>query len=345
MCQWSLPRYGQFVASNSCIDVGVSLTQIWVTSSFTFHLLYPTRNLSSLALQFSASTIIIQVDCVVYHSFCQSQSIRAYPTLRLFVKGEPFAGGDYRGDRTVLDFVQYLSTGEKLLEEEGQISLESLGSALEKHLEMSVEERQWAEAFERTRKHHHEFEWNPDDHPGCQLYGSILLNRVPGNFYIQAYSPTHDLAPHMTNVSHEIHSLTFAPAADSDRKHKSGPFPPNFLESTTPMNGNVYVTHNLHEAYHHYIKLISTNGDSFHVLQSSQLASYSKEVTPEAKFIIDLSPIAVRYTWVSRRWYDYITSLMAIVGGTFTVVGFFEVGIRTVTSRKRVSHTKPRQVY
>jgi hypothetical protein len=243
--------------------------------------------------------------------------------------------------------VQFLKMAEEKLGGEGKINSESLGSALEKHLEMSVEERHWAEAFERTRKHHHHFEWNPNDHPGCQLSGSVLLHRVPGNFYIEAFSRSHDLAPHMTNVSHEIHSLTFEPA-EYDHKRRKAPLPPKFYETTTPMNGNVYITHNLHEAYHHYIKLISTNDNFFQVLESSQLASYEREVTPEAKFVIDLSPIAIKYKRVSRHWYDYCTSLMAIIGGTFTVVGFFEAGFRTVATvrRKQLSHnSKTRQVY
>merc|ERR1712008_344993 len=88
------------------------------------------------------------------------------------------------------------------------------------------------------------------------------------------------------------------------------------------------------EAYHHYIKLISTNGNSFQVMQSSQLISYQEDNTPEAKFIIDLSPIALSYEKKSVKWYDYITSLMAIIGGTFTVVGFLESGIG-ILSRER----------
>jgi thiol-disulfide isomerase/thioredoxin len=291
--------------------------------------------------------IIAKVDCVEHHELCVDQNIRAYPTLRLFFKGEPFEGGDYRGHRTILDMLQFLRMAEEQLDKEGKLSADSLSSALEKHLEMSVEEKHWAEAFERTRKHHHRFEWNPEDHPGCQLSGTLHLHRVPGNFYIEAFSPTHDLAPHMTNVSHEVHSLSFEPA-DPDSKKKGGPLPPNFYESTTPMNGNIYITHNLHESFHHYIKLISTNGNFFQVLQSSQLASYDREVTPEAKFIIDLSPIAVEYQLVSRHWYDYFTSLMGIIGGTFTCVGFLQSGIRAVATarRKRISHTaKTRHVY
>jgi len=53
-----------------------------------------------------------------------------------------------------------------------------------------------------------------------------------------------------------------------------------------------------------------------------------------AKFIFDLSPIAVNYKGNSRHWYDYITSIMAIVGGTFTVVGLIESTIATAVSRR-----------
>jgi hypothetical protein len=185
-------------------------------------------------------------------------------------------------------------------------------------------------------------DWDPDKHPGCQIAGSILINRVPGNFYIQAFSPYHDLVPHMTNVSHEIHSLSFTPSDYHGKKTNA--LPPDFRYKTKPMDGNVYVTHNLHEAYHHYIKLITTNEFAYQVLQSSQLAMYRNDEVPEAKFIIDLSPIAIRYRKVSRPWYDYITSLMAIIGGTFTVVGFFESGIRRV--ERRITHNRQkRQVY
>jgi hypothetical protein len=55
----------------------------------------------------------------------------------------------------------------------------------------------------------------------------------------------------------------------------------------------------------------------------------------EAKFTYDLSPIAVSYSKKHRAWYDYFTSVMAIIGGTFTVVGMMESGIHTVTSKKR----------
>jgi hypothetical protein len=58
-------------------------------------------------------------------------------------------------------------------------------------------------------------------------------------------------------------------------------------------------------------------------------------VATEAKFTYDLSPIAVSYERQWRKWYDYLTSVMAIIGGTFTVVGMMESGIHSVSSKKR----------
>jgi hypothetical protein len=211
--------------------------------------------------------------------------------------------------------------------------------AAKKRMDLTEEERQWAESLERTR-HNVKTNWNPDDHPGCQISGVLLLDRAPSHFYIQARSPSHELAPHMTNVSHIVHHLSFFDyTAENMHEATKAHFPTNFAQSTMPMNDNVYITDKLHEAHHHYLKLVSTNLMSYQVLQSSQLTFYKNDQVPEAKFIVDLSPIAVSYRLKSRPWYDYITSLMAIIGGTFTVVGMLESGIRTATRPKTPRRT------
>jgi len=141
----------------------------------------------------------------------------------------------------------------------------------------------------------------------------------------------------MTNVSHIVHELSFGDLTLTSKLARSqcNVLPSNFKHTTMPMNENVYITDELHEAHHHYLKLISTNLMSYQVLQSSQIAFYNTDQVPEAKFIVDLSPIAVTYSLKSRPLYDYITSLMAIIGGTFTVVGMLESGIRSVTRPRR----------
>jgi thiol-disulfide isomerase/thioredoxin len=60
------------------------------------------------ALKVVVPVQIAKVDCVVHGDLCRQQGIMAYPTLRLFVNGERWKAGDYRGDRTVLAMTDYL---------------------------------------------------------------------------------------------------------------------------------------------------------------------------------------------------------------------------------------------
>lgn len=219
------------------------------------------------------------------------------------------------------------------------------------------EHEDYARALSASR-HQHQPSWVEGEHPGCQLSGFLLVDRAPGNFHIQAQSRGHDLAAHMTNVSHIINHLSFGkPFSNYFIKNGLKNTPAGFLESTKPFDGNVYVTHNEHEAHHHYLKVITTEFEpekgqprpkanngfykpldkqrAYQILQSSQLSLYRADIVPEAKFTYDLSPIAVSYEKTSRKWYDYFTSLMAIIGGTFTVVGMMESGIHTISSKKR----------
>lgn len=144
----------------------------------------------------------------------------------------------------------------------------------------------------------------------------------------------------MTNTSHLINSLSVGdPAAKSLVEAGRAPktLPAEAVEKLAPMDGNVYPTYNHHESYHHYLKLVTTQVEGFkigrrdlriyQILENSQLALYRNDMIPEAKFQYDLSPIAVTYRSDSRRWYEYCTSVMAIIGGVFTVVGMLEAGM------------------
>ena len=207
------------------------------------------------------------------------------------------------------------------------------------------EERQWSDKLMKQKKRLHH-EWIEEEHPGCQLSGHLLLDRVPGNFHIQARSNHHDLASHMTNVSHIVHSLYFGdPMAQIRIQKGEANVPEGVANKISPMNGNIYPTQELHEAYHHYLKVISTNVDGlrvgkrdlrvYQVIENSQLAFYRNDIIPEAKFIFDLSPISVSYRSTSRQWYDYATSIMAIIGGVFTVVGMLESTVNTAVQQAR----------
>ena len=52
--------------------------------------------------------MVAKIDCVSHKALCMQQGIMGYPTLRLFVNGERWKGGDYRGDRTVVKMTDWL---------------------------------------------------------------------------------------------------------------------------------------------------------------------------------------------------------------------------------------------
>ena len=106
----------------------------------------------------------------------------------------------------------------------------------------------------------------------------------------------------MTNVSHIINHLSFGkPFSKYFIKEGLKNTPPGFLETTRPFDGNVYVTSNVHEAHHHYLKVITTDFDAeknkkkavnknfykpqepnraYQILQSSQLSLYKADIVP-----------------------------------------------------------------
>lgn len=337
------------------------------------------------ALKVELPVFVAKVDCVVHKALCFEQGIWAYPSLRLFVDGEPKA--DYKGDRTVLEMIHWLTMVEeahkKFVGEDAyklkiadQIAREALDVDETReemtevpqrphHTADSNEHKEWARKMKRHRTRTTAAqEWKEEEHPGCQISGFLFVDRVPGNFHIQARSASHDIAAHMTNVSHEIHHLSFGEPYLNERilsGDKNYPVPRGFKNTLSPLNGNVYVNYNEHEAFHHYLKVVTTqftdpykpqpkassttakrrtrnpeNPMAYQILSSSQLSFYRNDIVPEAKFSYDPSPIAVYHRKnAERHWYDYITSLMAIIGGTFTVLGMVENTIHAAMKKRK----------
>jgi len=324
------------------------------------------------AVKAETPVIVAKVDCVQHRKLCMEHMIGAYPTLRLFVDGEAFA--DYTGDRTILEMVHWLIEREKdynkginidtnKVNVADSVARERLGTE-ETREEMlktpekvqnahpkSPEQEEWRQKMQRQRtRTKAATEWEEENHPGCQISGFLWVDRVPGNFHIQARSTSHDLAAHMTNVSHEVHHLSFgAPGVMKAIERRSYVIPLGFEDGLSPMDGNVYVNRNEHEAFHHYMKVVTTQFDdpyapkskqkgvfAYQILSSSQLSYYRNDIVPEAKFSFDPSPIAVHHRFAAKKhWYDYLTSLMAIIGGTFTVIGMVENTINAAVRKKR----------
>lgn len=260
------------------------------------------------------------VDCTVQRALCTKYSITGFPSILSFYEGER-EGGIYQGDRTVEAFHAYAKS------------------------KVNRDGKKWEENKERMKRYG-KFDLHQSDQVGCMLSGYIMVNRVPGNFHIEARSKEHTIDPAMTNLTHTVNELSFGhPKYVHDRKMKRllDYELPQSIHLASPFDGKTFVVEEIHRAYHHYMKVVPTevatkseNLVSYQVVGQSQIVYYDVVNVPEARFSYDLSPMSVSVEKRARRWYQYLTSLCAIIGGTYTTLGLIDAALyRVFRSRKQ----------
>jgi hypothetical protein len=177
-----------------------------------------------------------------------------------------------------------------------------------------------------------------------------MVNRVPGNFHIEANSKSHNLNAAMTNLSHIVHHLSFGEPLMTGKNSRSVQRilkqVPTEHQQFSPLDNQNFVTKDFHQAFHHYIKVVSTHLNmgnykskkltTYQFLEQSQIVFYDDVNVPEARFSYDLSPMSVVVEKKGRKWYDYLTSLCAIIGGTFTTLGLIDATLYKVLKPKKL---------
>lgn len=263
---------------------------------------------------------VANVDCVANANICRDEKIMAFPCLRWYEKGK-FQAPDYKLDRTV----------------------SALSNFAVRKLEASEKYHDW----EKEKGERKPRQMNVKaENPGCQVSGTLMVNRVPGNFHIEAKSVNHNLNSAMTNLTHRVNHLSFGAMGKYPTRHVTRALKhvPEALQQFTPLDGKMYDTKEFHQAYHHYIKVVSTHlniGSTdiptlYQFLEQSQVVYYAEVNVPEARFSYDLSPMSVVVEKEGRKWYDYLTSLCAIIGGTFTTLGLIDATLYKIFKPKKL---------
>eukprot|EP00756_Hemistasia_phaeocysticola_P028129 Hpha_TRINITY_DN16160_c0_g3::TRINITY_DN16160_c0_g3_i1::g.3166::m.3166 len=251
-----------------------------------------------------------KVDCTKNQAMCGQQRIRAFPSMRLFRSGKAIA--DYDGPRTI----------EGMTEWAGRITGED----------------------EVPHEAAPEVKGQNEEHLGCLVTGFLMVNRVPGNFHLQAKSSTHNFNPKETNLSHVVHHLSFGeplpPAVYAQ-------VPREFRERMMPLDHKKFVSRDPHITFEHYIKVVTTRYNlgwqpvlGYQLQHTNHQYPFDEqhsvdddENIPEARFSYDLSPTAVTVTRGGRRWYEFLTNLCAIIGGVFTVMGLIDRSLHGIRSK------------
>lgn len=269
---------------------------------------------------------VATVDCTVETELCRKYRIAGFPTMQWFAKGEE-SGPKYSSDRTV----------------------DALSAFASQKVKADERYKEW-EADPKRKERYKNFDPHgaKNQNPGCQISGHLMVNRVPGNFHIEAKAKDHSIDPTATNLTLVVHSLSFGTAITNIREQKRVDSIiaqlPKEHRRFDAFNGKTFVTTEAHQAHHHHIKVIPTSVDmgsgetvtAYQMLGQSQVVFYDAVNVPEARFSYDLSPMTVTVTKEGRKWYDYVTSLCAIVGGAYTTLGLIDAVLYKVLKPKKL---------
>lgn len=242
------------------------------------------------------------LNCEKYGETCKDYKVRAYPTLLIFNKDKPLYP-HYSGERTVNALIDYLK----------KAVLEA-----ETHMPNTYHDQ------------------------ACRIEGFINVPRVPGNFHMEARSSTQDMSPSMANLSHIVNHLMFGRTL-ARALEKKLPIKHRFL--IHPLNGRSFILDKIHTAPQHYINVVSTIYEfsnwnlikSYQLTTQNRISTYAEDEIPQAKFSYELSPVSVIVSQRGKPFYKFLTSLFAIIGGTFTVISLLDGAVGSVNARLKRS--------
>jgi thiol-disulfide isomerase/thioredoxin len=231
---------------------------------------------------------MVKMNCVDFGGLCRQLGIDAYPMLRLYKADGTFS--NYQGRRHKEDLLDWITTTVKARS----------GSS-----------------------------WDEQKPYGCSVKGYLQLPRVPGHLEIMAGGGDQDLDPKLTNVSHRVKHLSFSDPQNEAgrdgilRRWLLGPAR-ELVNSVSPMDGRNYLTQEFHEAWIHEFKVVSTiSSHGLTTYQFSHQHRLSKVVdfkVPQAQFHFDFEPYSIYFEYEGKQLYEFCTSMMALVGGTYATM-------------------------
>ncbi|XP_042893444.1 endoplasmic reticulum-Golgi intermediate compartment protein 1-like [Penaeus japonicus] len=168
----------------------------------------------------------------------------------------------------------------------------------------------------------------PIGEDGCMFEANFLVNKVPGNFHVSTHSA--DEQPKDIDFAHVIHEVRFGSKIDN----------PDVPGTFNPLLGRAKIDGNALESHDYVMKVVPTIYESAtgnqviayqytYAYRSYISFSHGGRVVPAVWFRYDLTPITVKYHFKRPPFYSFITTVCAIVGGTFTVAGIIDSFIFT----------------
>lgn len=282
-----------------------------------------------------------KVDCTVYQALCKKHHIQAFPSIRVFRKGN-----DLRETQGHHEHHSYYG-------ERDHESLVKFAWSLVPRGVIEGEERRGLEEKDPTDTQDHEGVLRKAPQTaGCNIEGFVLVKKVPGNLMVSASSGAHSFDASTMNLTHWVHHLSFGRPLTKRRQDAVDRLLPHHFHIAEDTPGRI--THMLFKSLHdnvthdHYLQVVMTevkplgykerlkNHQLRQTLQSYDYTAHSNIVqspqVPVARFHYELSPMQVMITEQRRSFSHFITNVCAIIGGVFTVAGIIDAMLHTTIS-------------
>ncbi|GBF88082.1 disulfide-isomerase [Raphidocelis subcapitata] len=250
-----------------------------------------------------------KVDCTAEMELCRGHFITGFPSIRVFRRGHDdiYIEGmhqheAYQGDRT-----------KEALEAFADSLVPSAGLPHHQHGQLVAA---------------------PQVH-GCNMAGFVLVKKVPGTLHFTARAEGHSFDHGAMNMSHVVHAFHFGARPSPRKLWELKKLHPGGLTSDwlDKMAGQLFRSDSPQHTHEHWLQVVTTTieprratrGSSYDAYEyTANSHTYVSDSTPSAKFSYALSPIQVIVREKPRRFYHFVTTLCAIIGGVFTVAGILD---------------------
>lgn len=242
---------------------------------------------------------LLKVNCVAFQGICQQARVPAFPNIRLYKRDGTFE--QFSAKRNAENIISFLTN-----------------SIRNSHMIYA--------------RHHNMFK------QGCEVHGNLQVPRVPGHFHLEA-KPHGEFSvnPALTNVSHRVNHLSFGDRFANGQFAARNKLPFDMMGHLSPLDGKSFVVEQFHQAPQHYLKVVSTHIEGsklpwYQISHADRVRKLDPAQVPQARFTYDFSPMAVRVKATHKPWYAFLTSLFAILGGTYTIMELTSGAVDTVST-------------
>ncbi|KAG8464048.1 hypothetical protein KFE25_000216 [Diacronema lutheri] len=257
---------------------------------------------------FAHAVTMAKVDCTSSSAseLCRAQHVHAFPSIRIYRDRVSHSQENYMADRTHSALLRFVENN--LPADASATGARALPFWEQPEIEVHA----------------------PQGRDGCIIHGSLLVNRVPGNFHISAHSASHSLHMPAINLSHVVHHVSFGKALTLA---EFSALPAEVAAAWNPLHGSGFVARTQNVTIEHYLKVVHTTfeptGDPSthistyqHTINSHQYEDH--QAYPALVLSYDLAPVEIIVRRERESLAAFLTQICAIVGGVFTVTGLVD---------------------